>query len=137
MSFEASKVPLGALGAYLGESLMASWGHFGGFLEGRELPPERFWRHFATSGDVLEAPGQPWGRLGRAGCCRGGVLGGPRALPEASKRHLGGSLGGLGAIMGGLGPILGGFSAMLGSLGRSWGLCRPSWERSLAIVGSK
>ena len=47
----------------------------------------------------MEALGEPWGRLGRAGGGPGGVLGGPGAVLEAYKRRLGGSLGRLGAVL--------------------------------------
>ena len=60
------------------------------------------WRLLA----VLEALGEPWGRLGRAGSGPGGVLGGPGAVLEASKRRLGGSLGRLGAVLGALEAML-------------------------------
>ena len=52
-----------------------------------------------SSWTVLEALGEPWGRLGRAGGGPGGVLGGPGAVLEAYKRRLGGSLGRLGAVL--------------------------------------
>ena len=54
----------------------------------------------------MEALGEPWGRLGRAGGGPGGVLGGPGAVLEAYKRHLGGSLGRLGAVLGALEAML-------------------------------
>ena len=57
-------------------------------------------------GAVLEALGDPWRHLGRAGGRPGGVLGCPGALLEASKRHLGSSLGRLGAVLGALEAML-------------------------------
>ena len=45
---------------------------------------------------LLESLG---GRLGRAGGGPGGVLGNPRAVLEAYKKRLGGSLGCLGAVL--------------------------------------
>ena len=47
----------------------------------------------------MEALGEPWGHLGRAGGGLGGVLGGAGAVLEAYKRRLGGSLGRLGAVL--------------------------------------
>ena len=55
---------------------------------------------------VLEALGEPWGHLGRAGDGLGGVLGGAGAVQEASKRRLEGSLGRLGAVLGALETML-------------------------------
>ena len=48
---------------------------------------------------VLEALGEPWGPLGRAGGGPEGVLGGPGAVLEAYKRRLGCSLSRLGAVL--------------------------------------
>ena len=47
----------------------------------------------------MEALGEPWGRLGRAGGGLGGILGGAGAVLEASKTRLGGSVGRLGAVL--------------------------------------
>ena len=47
----------------------------------------------------MEALGEPWRRLGRAGGGPGSVLGGPGAVLAAYKRRLGGSLGRLGAVL--------------------------------------
>ena len=50
----------------------------------------------------MEALGEPWGHLGRAGGGLGGVLGGAGAVLEAYKRRLERSLGRLGAVLGSL-----------------------------------
>ena len=54
----------------------------------------------------MEALGEPWGRLRRAGGGSEGVLGGPGAILEAYKRRLGGSLRRLGAVLGALEAML-------------------------------
>ena len=54
----------------------------------------------------MEALGEPWGHLGRAGGGLGGVLGGARAVLGAYKRRLEGSLGRLGAVLGALEAML-------------------------------
>ena len=79
-------------------------------------------------GAVLEALGDPWRRLGPIGGCPGGVLGGPGALLEASKRRLGGSLGRPGAVLGALEAMLepsgaGRFGRILTAPGKVWPYC--------------
>ena len=54
----------------------------------------------------MEALGEPWGHLGRAGGGPEGVLEGTWAVLEAYKRRLGGSLGRLGAVLGTLEAML-------------------------------
>ena len=55
---------------------------------------------------VLEALGEAWGPLGRAGGGPGGVLEGPGALLEVFKRCLGSSPGRPGAVLGALEAML-------------------------------
>ena len=54
----------------------------------------------------LEALGEPWGHLGRAGGGLGGVLGGVGAVLKAYKSRLGRSPGRLGAVLGALEAML-------------------------------
>ena len=54
----------------------------------------------------MEALGQLWGRLGRAGVGPGGVLGGAGAALETYNRRLVGFLGRLGAVLGALEAML-------------------------------
>ena len=68
------------------------WRALGGFL--------------GAPGPVLEALGESWGRLWCTGGLPGGVLGGPGALLEVSKRCLGGSPGRPGAVLGALEAML-------------------------------